>query len=129
MSEQFAINLSEIEEPGVQVVTVQDQEIGIFRLGGKVYAYANECVHEGGPVCEGTILGKVEAILRPDKTVAGERFSEDEIHIVCPWHGYEYDIRTGECAPDRRLKLRAFPVSVRGDAVYVDVEREVVHGG
>ena len=46
------------------------------------------------------------------------RFSEHEIHIVCPWHGYEYDLATGECVGDRRLRLTKYPVVVRGDDLY-----------
>jgi nitrite reductase/ring-hydroxylating ferredoxin subunit len=73
----------------------------------------------GGPVCEGRILGKVEVVLDDDKTVLGERFSETDVHLVCPWHGYEYDLATGECAVDRRLRLRRFDVVEKGDEIYV----------
>jgi nitrite reductase/ring-hydroxylating ferredoxin subunit len=65
------------------------------------------------------VLGRLEQILAPDKTVIGERFSEEEIHVVCPWHGWEYDLETGACAADRRFKLRSFRVVVRDDDVYV----------
>ena len=37
------------------------------------------------------------------------------MHFVCPWHGYEYDLKTGECVGDRKLKLRKFEVVKRGD--------------
>jgi nitrite reductase (NADH) small subunit len=122
MAEQFAIHLDQLPDPSARVVVIDNREIGLVHLKGQVYAYSNWCLHQGGPVFEGTLLGKVEAVLREDRTVAGERFSEDEIHIVCPWHGYEYDVATGECAPDRRLKLRRYPVTVRDGAVYVDCD-------
>ena len=64
-------------------------------------------------------MAKVEERLMPDKTSRGLYFSEDEIHFVCPWHGYEYDIRTGEFVGDRRLKLRKYDVVQKGDDVYV----------
>ena len=41
------------------------------------------------------------------------------IHFVCPWHGYEYDLKTGECVGDRRLKLKRFEVVHRGDDIFV----------
>ena len=53
-------------------------------------------------------MHKVEDVLGPDRTWHGQRFSDDEIHFVCPWHGYEYDLKTGECAADRSLKLKSF---------------------
>jgi len=46
-------------------------------------------------------------------------FSETEMHFVCPWHGYEYDMKTGECVSDRRLKLRRYKVVEKEDGVYV----------
>jgi nitrite reductase/ring-hydroxylating ferredoxin subunit len=75
----------------------------------------------GGPVGEGMIIGKTEAVLDADRRVLEERFSETEIHLVCPWHGWEYDIRTGEFAGDRSLCLKRFETAVRGDQVYVVV--------
>ena len=38
---------------------------------------------------------------------------------ICPWHGYEYDMKTGECVSDRKLKLRKYKVVEKGDEVYV----------
>ena len=49
----------------------------------------------------------------------GERFSETEPHIVCPWHGWEYDLRTGRCAADPRFALRRYEVVCREGEVYV----------
>jgi nitrite reductase/ring-hydroxylating ferredoxin subunit len=67
------------------------------------------------------VLGKVEAVLGKDKTLLHERFSEAEVHLICPWHGYEYDLATGECVVDRRRRLRRFDVVERGDEIYVVV--------
>jgi nitrite reductase/ring-hydroxylating ferredoxin subunit len=104
-----------------KMVTIGDQEIGVLHHEGRFYAYENRCVHQGGPVCEGRILGRVEAVLADDKTVTGERFSSTETHLICPWHGYEYDLATGECAADRRLRLRRYEVLEKGDDIYVVV--------
>jgi nitrite reductase (NADH) small subunit len=104
-----------------RLVTVDGTTIGVFRQGGHLYAYENQCVHQGGPVCYGQVVGKVEAVLGVDRDVVVERFSEAETHLVCPWHGYEYDLRTGECAADRRLRLRRYQVLERGADVYVVV--------
>ncbi len=69
----------------------------MFRHEGEFFAYSNFCLHQGGPACEGLTIAKVEERLRPDKTSMGLFFSEDEMHFVCPWHGMEYDMKTGEC--------------------------------
>jgi nitrite reductase/ring-hydroxylating ferredoxin subunit len=58
-------------------------------------------------------------VIGDDKTWQGQRFSATQVHFVCPWHGYEFDLKTGECVPDRSRKLRAYPVVRRGEDIYV----------
>jgi len=106
------------EETGL-LVRAGGYELGIFRHGGGYVAYENVCLHQGGPVCSGVVIGKVEQVLREDKTVALERESTEEIHVICPWHGWEYDLATGQCATDRRLRLRSFEVELEGDELFV----------
>ncbi len=57
-------------------------------------------------------------LIAPDRTYQGQTLS-DEVHFVCPWHGYEYELTTGQRAGDRKLKLRKFEVVRRGDDLYV----------
>jgi nitrite reductase/ring-hydroxylating ferredoxin subunit len=64
------------------------------------------------------LINQLVDVFAPNKTYQGQRFS-DEVHFACPWHGYEYDLKTGECVGDRRLKLRKFDVVRRGDDVFV----------
>src|SRR5690348_8066689 len=113
--------LEEIPERGGVLAVAGDVEIGVFRVGGQLRAYENRCRHQGGPVCTGEILGRYEAVLNPDRTIAGERFVDDQPRIACPWHGWEYDLESGRCAADPRFALRRYEVSVRGGDVYVTV--------
>lgn len=99
-----------------------DVEIGVFRWDGEFHAYENLCVHQGGPACEGLIMHKVEDVLAPDRTFVRQKFSDADVHFVCPWHGYEYDMKTGECVGDRRLRLRSYPVIERGGDIFVVAE-------
>ena len=71
-----------------------------------------------GPACEGLLINQVVDVIAADKTYQGQIFS-DEMHRCLPLHGYEYDLKTGECVGDRRLKLRKFDVVRRGDDVFV----------
>jgi nitrite reductase/ring-hydroxylating ferredoxin subunit len=121
MSEVFVATKGDFGVNDRKIVRNGRTEIGIFYRDGAYFAYENTCVHQGGPACEGLIMGKVEEIIATDKTYRGQRFSKDETHFVCPWHGYEYDLKTGECVADRRLRLRKFEVVTRGDDVYVIV--------
>jgi len=108
------------EREGV-LVSAAGLEIGIFRVGGRLVAYENRCRHQGGPVCSGRVLGRLEAVLGPGGTIVEERFSDSELHLVCPWHGWEYDLATGECSVDRALKLRSFAVTERDGHVYLSL--------
>ena len=119
MAEWLVGKASDIKEGDRKIVTAGKREIGIFHKGGAFYAYSNTCLHQGGPACEGLTIAKVEERLRPDKTSEGLFFSDTEMHFVCPWHGYEYDLKTGECIGDRKLKLRKYDVVKRGEEIYV----------
>jgi len=119
MAEKLVGKISEFKDGDRRIVFIGDREIGVFRDKGTFYAYSNTCLHQGGPACEGMIIAKVEERLREDKTSAGMYFSDTELHFVCPWHGYEYDLRTGEFVGDRKQKLRKYDVVQKGDEVYV----------
>ena len=113
--------LGEIPENGGVLAVAGDVEVGVFQVKGRLVAYENRCMHQGGPVCTGEIVGRYEQVLNPDGTVGGERFDETEPHLVCPWHGWEYDLASGRCTADQRHRLRRYPVSVREGYVYVTV--------
>ena len=95
--------------------------IGVFRVGDEFRAYENICLHQGGPVCEGRYFPLMRAVTTPDGRLTGEMHDESRPHLVCPWHGWEYDLRSGEFSGDRRLRLRSFEVQIDGDQVYVAV--------
>jgi nitrite reductase/ring-hydroxylating ferredoxin subunit len=118
MPECFVAKASELKDGDRRIVVDGRKEIGVFCKDGAYYAYSNYCVHAGGPACEGLIINKVVDIIAADRTYQGQGFS-DEVHFACPWHGYEYDLKTGECVGDRRLKLRKFDVVQRGDDIFV----------
>jgi nitrite reductase/ring-hydroxylating ferredoxin subunit len=121
MAEVFVSKLSELPDGERRIVKSGAQEIGVFHWQGQFYAYENMCLHQGGPACEGLIMHKVEDVIGPDRTWVGQKFSDSQVHFVCPWHGYEYDLKTGECAADRRLCLKKYPVVRRGEEIYVAV--------
>jgi nitrite reductase/ring-hydroxylating ferredoxin subunit len=118
MAEFFVAKSSEFQDGERRIVTAGRHEIGVFCKDGDYYAYSNICLHQGGPACEGVLVNNVVDIVAPDRTYEGQRFGDDT-HFVCPWHGYEYDIKTGEFVGDRKQKLRKFDVVRRGDDIYV----------
>jgi len=118
MAEWFVAKAAELPDGDRRIVVAGKQEIGVFHQHGVYYAYSNYCVHSGGPACEGILINKVVDLIAEDHTYQGQTFS-DEVHFVCPWHGYEYELSTGRCVGDRRLKLKKYEVVRRGDDIYV----------
>jgi 3-phenylpropionate/trans-cinnamate dioxygenase ferredoxin subunit len=95
--------------PGTsRIVSVQGREIGVFNVKGEYYALANRCPHQGGSLC----LGKIGGLVLSDGP-GNYRVVRPGEFIRCPWHGWEFDIRTGQsyCDP-KSTKVRAFQVTV-----------------
>lgn len=108
-------------EGGRLVVDVGDKTIGVFRVGGELHAWENKCSHQGGPVCQGKIIPRVTEVIEPGGESHGFAFDESKLHIVCPWHGFEYDIRTGIHPGRPSARLIRVAVEEGTDGIYVTV--------
>ena len=106
---------------GCRIVAAGALEIGVFRHGDGYVAYRNLCPHQGGPACEGVIVPRVTVVLDADQSFRRNAFDRDEMQFVCPWHGYEYKLATGECVGDPRVRLRKFKVTERDGQIYVAI--------
>ena len=114
MSRQVVAKASEVVPGAMKLVRVAGREIGIFNLNGEYFALSNRCPHAGGPLCSGKIVGLVQS-----DGPGNYRLSRRQEFLRCPWHGWEFDIRTGQsyCDP-KRFRARAYPVNVEpGSAV------------
>lgn len=118
-SEFLVARSADLLDGSVIIVSTPKNEIGVFRSAKGLFAYANVCVHQGGPVCEGIRVPKVEDVVGEDKSFIGQKFDDDELHIVCPWHGYEFKLDTGECVGDPKLSLTKYEVIERDGYIYV----------
>jgi nitrite reductase/ring-hydroxylating ferredoxin subunit len=96
-------------------------EIGVFLVDSSFVAYENVCPHMGGPVCQGRLLGRTDEIFRSDQTSAGLTMIDDRPNIVCPWHGYEFDVGTGIHQGSPAIKLRPLDVRVEAGDVIVQL--------
>jgi nitrite reductase/ring-hydroxylating ferredoxin subunit len=103
--------VARVEElpPGERrVVEVAGRSIGVFNVRGEYFALRNRCPHQGGPLC----LGKTWGLVTGDLPGQFEFSRKGEI-LACPWHGWEFDMRTGQswCDP-QKLRVRAYEVTV-----------------
>ncbi|WP_158625912.1 Rieske (2Fe-2S) protein [Arsenicitalea aurantiaca] len=119
MQEVLICKHGDIEDGTVRIVRVNEYDIGIIRQGGRYYAYRNRCPHQGGPACEGVRMPGVYDDIDENGLFHGQKFDEDDIHIVCPWHGYEFHLSDGTNVCDPKLRLRKFDVIERDGNVYV----------
>jgi nitrite reductase/ring-hydroxylating ferredoxin subunit len=81
--------------------------IGVFNIDGQFHALKNVCPHQGAPLCRGTI----GATHRP----AGIHEFHPDLHgriLRCPWHGWEFDIFTGQALHDSHCRVASYPVEV-----------------
>lgn len=119
MHERAVCRCDDVTPENVSTVEIDGIEIGLLRVGGAVIAFENACPHQGGPVCDGEVLSPVEAVLDDQKRVLCERFAEHRRILICPWHGYSFDVATGECITDRKIRLRRRETRERDGLVYV----------
>ncbi len=95
-----------------RIVEVEGRSIGVFNVGGEFFAIRNRCPHQGGPLCEGVQVGALTS------DGPGEYLHERPGEIIrCPWHAWEFDLRTGRSWFDpKRRRVRAYDVAlVPGD--------------
>lgn len=103
--------------PGTRkLVEVNGRAIVVFNLDGEFHALLDRCPHRGGSLCAGRQTGLLESSRPGDY-----RFSREGEIIRCPWHAWEFDIRTGRswCDPER-LKARRFAATVKPGAALVE---------
>ncbi|MFQ6674728.1 MAG: Rieske (2Fe-2S) protein [Fidelibacterota bacterium] len=84
--------------PG-KVVIVDDRAIALFRVGGRFYAISNTCPHRGGSLGAGEVNGHI---------------------VTCPWHGWQFDCRSGEAVENRAVRVQSYPVHVIGEDIYIE---------
>ena len=133
MSRHVVAAVGEIAPGACKIVTVRGREIGVFFVNEEYFALINRCPHEGAPLCQGRLLGLMEAD-RPGRY----RLVRNGEMLRCPWHGWEFDIRTGQswCEPNS-FRARIYNVTVEpgqdlakgpfaAETVPVSVERDYV---
>lgn len=104
--------LAELPPGTRKIVTVSGREIGVFNVGGVFYALRNICPHRGAPLCQ----GRLRPLMISKGVYQLDRERESEI-LKCPWHQWEFDLKTGEALCDPSLRVRTYRVVQEGDEV------------
>lgn len=107
-SRHVVARTDEIENGASKLVHVEGRAIAIFNVNGEFLAIANRCPHEGADLCKGSIVPLIES----DEPGVVKLSRHGEL-VRCPWHGWEFDIRTGKswCDPSR-TRVKSYDVAV-----------------
>jgi nitrite reductase/ring-hydroxylating ferredoxin subunit len=90
--------VGELGEGQARTVEVNGKSIAVFNVAGRYYAIDNLCPHRGGPLGEGDVEGQI---------------------VVCPWHGWRWDVTTGANANNPAIRVSCYPVTVEQGAIFV----------
>lgn len=90
----------EVPEGTGLTIEVEGQGIALFNVEGVFYAIDNRCKHRGGPLGEGSLEGK---------------------EVICPWHGWQYDVTTGQCTTDPAVLQTRYNLKVEGDDIFAEL--------
>jgi len=94
-------SLDEVPAGQPKLVDLDGTRIVLARVGDAVYACGAVCAHRGGPLGQGKLRGT---------------------RLICPWHGWMYDVRSGECLfPGRGTAVPVYPVRVEAEAILVEL--------
>ncbi|WP_168122465.1 Rieske (2Fe-2S) protein [Paenibacillus sp. HB172176] len=110
----FAATTNSFGNHAVQVVSVKNIQIALFKVGENYYAWNNRCPHAAAPLCAGTVCGT----MLPSQVYEYDYGKEGEI-VRCPWHNWEFDLKTGELLADSSVKLRGYELSREDEELYI----------
>jgi nitrite reductase/ring-hydroxylating ferredoxin subunit len=81
------------------LVIVNGQDVALFRRGDEILAIGNECPHQGGSLCDGWVEGDI---------------------VICPLHGWEFDLRSGACMTVPGESVPRYTATVEDGAIYLE---------
>jgi nitrite reductase (NADH) small subunit len=105
------------DEGSARLISIDGIRIGLFRVGSHLHALADRCPHRGAPLCAGRVA-------TPIGYENGELSLGRHASVVrCPWHKWEFEIETGRCLVDEKLRVRRYDIRIEGDEVVVTLDQ------
>jgi nitrite reductase (NADH) small subunit len=83
----------------VELVTVNGEDVALYRRGDEIFAIGNQCPHQGGNLCDGDVEGDI---------------------VICPLHGWEFDLRSGACMTVPGESVPRYVVTVEDGAIFLE---------
>lgn len=99
-----------------KIVQVENLSIGVFNIAGQYFAVRNLCPHQGAPLCQ----GHVQTTHAPSEVGVFEPALQGRV-LRCPWHGWEFDIPTGQALYDEKARVATYTVTVENGEIFLDL--------
>lgn len=115
MGRHRVVSVDELDDRERIIEEVDGVEIAVFRTGDDFHAVLNYCVHQSGPLCEGSLSGRLVA----EPPEFDWEYDDEPCVVTCPWHNWKFDIRTGENIRDDTYNVPTFETEVEDGDVYV----------
>jgi len=110
--------VGDFEERRVRIVKAGNHEVGVLRWRDRFFAVHNRCPHQKGPVCLGTVSGRLGGAAPGSMDV-----DEETPVLACPWHGWEFELERGRALWDEGYAVKIVPVTIESGRVVLEVGR------
>jgi nitrite reductase (NADH) small subunit len=119
MAVHYVGDAGEIPVGTHKIVELAGRSIGVYNVKGEFYAIHNYCPHEGAPLCRGNVCGTTL-----ESGVYEFIYGRDQEIVRCPWHGWEFDIKTGKSLFSDKTRARSYKTRVDEGKVGVIIGSE-----
>ncbi len=92
--------VKEIPPGSSKIVDRTGNAVALFNVNGQIFAIDNACGHRGGPLGEGYLAGEM---------------------VTCPWHAWNFNVKTGQCESNPALRQKCFAVKVEKGEIFVEL--------
>lgn len=96
--------LDDLVDGCARLVTARGRKIAVCRVGDEVFAMRDACPHRAGPLSDG-------------------RVSAQRLELVCPWHFFRFDLRTGKSITNPEMANETYPVVIEKGEVLLEIRR------
>jgi 3-phenylpropionate/trans-cinnamate dioxygenase ferredoxin subunit len=116
MATYVAGRADELAENEVRLTRLGKHDVVLIRRGASVFAVANRCPHQGARMCAGWLRERLDGVgagrvaARPDTPV-----------LACPWHGWEFDLATGQSVFDASYRIKTYPTTIADGDIVVQI--------
>ena len=109
----------DLPAPGqIRVVEIRHHRVGVMRVGDEFHALADRCPHRGAPLCSaGEVVTDIQRAADGSLTLG-----EPGALIRCPWHKWDFEIATGRCPADAKMRVRRYTVRREGGDLIVSLD-------